>query len=242
MKICLFQCAGEQLIKCQEYMEVLNKNTNRKSPPWSRRPIEMRPFNHIMPSLPPSSLPLASTSFQVWRKPSSPINHGDVSSVGTNKSTFNQLDALQKVPLSAANDNRKLADHQKPSNKNLISDNLVTTNDKPVKSKTTNVHLQIRSGRNLDPKMDPKKLKRIISNRVSAQKSRLKKLQYVAEMERRVKALEHEIALLSPKVALYRSRQQFLQIEHNKLNTEMSAHANNKMSMSKQSVDPSEKI
>lgn len=31
---------------------------------------------------------------------------------------------------------------------------------------------------------------RIISNRASAQKSRLKKLQYIAEMERKAKALE----------------------------------------------------
>ncbi|KAF2296835.1 hypothetical protein GH714_007035 [Hevea brasiliensis] len=91
----------------------------------------------------------------------------------------------------------------------------------------TRVHLQ--SGRNQGPNMDPKKLKRIISNRVSAQKSRMKKLQYVTEMERKAKALETEIAALHPQVALYRNQQQLLQMEQSRLNQEMSSCATNKI-------------
>lgn len=42
---------------------------------------------------------------------------------------------------------------------------------------------------------------RILSNRVSAQKSRLKKLQYVIEMEKKAKALQvHTIQILSSEI------------------------------------------
>ncbi|KAF5470404.1 hypothetical protein F2P56_010922 [Juglans regia] len=77
--------------------------------------------------------------------------------------------------------------------------------------------------------MDPKKMKRIISNRVSAQKSRMKKLHYVTDMERKVKALEAQIAVLSPQVALYKNQQRLLQMEQRSLNQQMLHFSTNKI-------------
>ncbi|XP_022150939.1 basic leucine zipper 19-like isoform X2 [Momordica charantia] len=88
---------------------------------------------------------------------------------------------------------------------------------------------QILHGRNADPNMDPRKLKRIMSNRVSAQKSRLKKVQYVADMERKLKALEAHIAVLSPQVELYRNQQHVLQMEQKRLNQKILSCSRNKL-------------
>ncbi|KAG7037008.1 Basic leucine zipper 34, partial [Cucurbita argyrosperma subsp. argyrosperma] len=88
---------------------------------------------------------------------------------------------------------------------------------------------KILFGRSVDPNMDPRKLKRIMSNRVSAQKSRLKKVQYVADMERKLKALEAHIAILSPQVELYKNQQQVLQMEQKTLNQKILCCSRNKL-------------
>ncbi|CAA7056098.1 unnamed protein product [Microthlaspi erraticum] len=59
---------------------------------------------------------------------------------------------------------------------------------------------------NFDPAMDPKKLKRIVSNRVAGQQSRWKKLQYVNDLEKRVRELH---------VSILRARKMIL-IEQNR--------------------------
>uniref|UniRef100_A0A7I4FCN6 BZIP domain-containing protein n=1 Tax=Physcomitrium patens TaxID=3218 RepID=A0A7I4FCN6_PHYPA len=51
--------------------------------------------------------------------------------------------------------------------------------------------------------LDPKKAKRILANRQSAQRSRVRKLQYISELEMNVSVLESEVASLSPKVGYY---------------------------------------
>eukprot|EP00245_Coleochaete_scutata_P013591 TRINITY_DN5582_c0_g1_i2.p1 TRINITY_DN5582_c0_g1~~TRINITY_DN5582_c0_g1_i2.p1 ORF type:complete len:499 (+),score=121.65 TRINITY_DN5582_c0_g1_i2:50-1498(+) len=57
-----------------------------------------------------------------------------------------------------------------------------------------------------DGSLDPKRAKRILANRQSAQRSRVRKLQYISELERRVGLLQGEIGQLSPQVA-YLDRQ-----------------------------------
>ncbi|WRX34167.1 Basic-leucine zipper domain - like 10 [Theobroma cacao] len=83
----------------------------------------------------------------------------------------------------------------------------------------------VRWGRKLDLDMDPKKLRRVISNRLSAQKSRMKKLQYVSEMEKKVEVLESQIAVLAPQVALYRNQKHYLQMEQKGLKQRIAACA-----------------
>jgi hypothetical protein len=52
----------------------------------------------------------------------------------------------------------------------------------------------------LDPNIDPKRVERILANRQSAQRSRVRKLQYISEIERSVNALQTEVSTLSPQV------------------------------------------
>ncbi|KAK7305443.1 hypothetical protein VNO77_43349 [Canavalia gladiata] len=68
---------------------------------------------------------------------------------------------------------------------------------------------------------DPKKLRRIMSNRLSAQRSRLKKLKYLANLETQAKTYEVQIAELEPQLASFKSEKQFLLMEHEKLDTQM---------------------
>ncbi|KAH7682281.1 Basic-leucine zipper domain-containing protein [Dioscorea alata] len=49
--------------------------------------------------------------------------------------------------------------------------------------------------------LDPKRVKRILANRQSAQRSRVRKLQYISELERSVTTLQTEVSALSPRVA-----------------------------------------
>ncbi|KAL3580118.1 hypothetical protein D5086_017953 [Populus alba] len=122
--------------------------------------------------------------------------------------------ALSQPPL-VSNGNQNILDKQVPAETNQPG--------------TDQTNQQAPQGRPVDPNLDPKRLRRVLSNRVSAQKSRLKRLQYLADIERKVKALEEEIADLSPRVALYRSHHQALKMEQKMLNMEISAQTSNKM-------------
>ncbi|KAM0944541.1 putative transcription factor bZIP family [Dioscorea sansibarensis] len=53
----------------------------------------------------------------------------------------------------------------------------------------------------ISPPLDPKRVKRILANRQSAQRSRVRKLQYISELERSVTTLQTEVSALSPRVA-----------------------------------------
>ena len=50
---------------------------------------------------------------------------------------------------------------------------------------------------------DPRRVKRIIANRQSAQRSRMRKLQYTEELEKSVQRLHTEINQLMPQVCTY---------------------------------------
>ncbi|KAM6597439.1 hypothetical protein CsatA_007963 [Cannabis sativa] len=84
--------------------------------------------------------------------------------------------------------------------------------------------IQFRLGHNIDPNMDPRKMKRIISNRASSQRSRMKKAQYISDMENTVKALKCQILSLYPRVESYAKEYQLLQLEHNKLTHQISVY------------------
>ncbi|KAH9546129.1 hypothetical protein CY35_12G079600 [Sphagnum magellanicum] len=58
------------------------------------------------------------------------------------------------------------------------------------------------SSEQLDLSLDPKKAKRILANRQSAQRSRVRKLQYISELEMSVNALQAEVTTLSQQVGL----------------------------------------
>eukprot|EP00854_Cymbomonas_tetramitiformis_P021817 gene21817-26253_t len=58
--------------------------------------------------------------------------------------------------------------------------------------------------------LDPKKAKRILANRQSAQRSRLRKLQYTSDLEDKVQHLNKQVQDMKPKVELVRTQKQLL--------------------------------
>ncbi|KAJ6670996.1 ACTIVATOR OF SPOMIN LUC3 [Salix viminalis] len=211
---------------CFDIIEAaMKKSSNPGLPPWPRRAVELASFS----AAPQSILPLARSSFQGLKKPYS-------MNISVTKSPFNPPDTIT-IPSSSADSNNKKSqnlsfpnDTKNSSTKDLATDPAFpSSGDKPVRTRAMITGVQTRAARAIDPNMDPKKLKRVISNRVSAQKSRLKRLQYLADIERKVKALEEEIAALSPQVALYKSHNQALKMEQRMLSMEMSARTSNKI-------------
>ncbi|KAJ7543945.1 hypothetical protein O6H91_09G059500 [Diphasiastrum complanatum] len=75
----------------------------------------------------------------------------------------------------------------------------------------------------LDTTMDPKRAKRILANRQSAQRSRVRKLQYIAELERSVNALQIEVSALTPQVAYLDHQRVILNMDNNTLKQSIAA-------------------
>lgn len=78
-------------------------------------------------------------------------------------------------------------------------------------------------GTEVDPSLDPKKAKRILANRQSAQRSRVRKLQYISELERSVNALQTEVSTMSPQVGFYDHRRALLTAENVLLKQKLAA-------------------
>nr|AIC64082.1 bZIP [Gentiana rigescens] len=83
---------------------------------------------------------------------------------------------------------------------NMIDIDHVDDDDKQMKSEPEedNGYMEISSK---DKIVDPKRIKRILANRQSAQRSRIRKLQYISELEHVVTSLQAEVSVLSPRVA-----------------------------------------
>jgi hypothetical protein len=78
-------------------------------------------------------------------------------------------------------------------------------------------------GTEVDPSLDPKKAKRILANRQSAQRSRVRKLQYISELEKSVNALQTEVSTLSPQVNFFDHRRALLSAENVLLKQKLAA-------------------
>ncbi|ESQ40649.1 hypothetical protein EUTSA_v10014931mg [Eutrema salsugineum] len=81
----------------------------------------------------------------------------------------------------------------------------------------------IRLRQNIDPAMDPKRLKRILSNRVAAQKSRWKKLQYVEDLVKKSKELHRQVSVLRCQVGMASEQKRCLEDEQMELKECISA-------------------
>lgn len=76
---------------------------------------------------------------------------------------------------------------------------------------------------------DPKRIKRILANRQSAQRSRVRKLQYISELERSVTTLQTEVSALSPKVAFLDHQRLLLNVDNSALKQRIAALAQDKI-------------
>ncbi|CAN6299618.1 unnamed protein product [Urochloa humidicola] len=77
--------------------------------------------------------------------------------------------------------------------------------------------------------VDPKRVKRILANRQSAQRSRVRKLQHVSELERSVTSLQTEVSALSPRVAFLDHQRSLLTLGNNHLKQRIAALAQDKI-------------
>ena len=76
---------------------------------------------------------------------------------------------------------------------------------------------------------DPKRVKRILANRQSAQRSRVRKLQYISELERNITSLQAEVSLLSPRVAFFDHQRLLLNVDNSALKQRIAALAQDKI-------------
>ncbi|WOL14542.1 hypothetical protein Cni_G23322 [Canna indica] len=76
---------------------------------------------------------------------------------------------------------------------------------------------------------DPKRVKRILANRQSAQRSRVRKLQYISELERSVTTLQTEVSALSPRVAFLDHQRSLLTLGNSHLKQRIAALAQDKI-------------
>lgn len=77
--------------------------------------------------------------------------------------------------------------------------------------------------------VDPKRVKRILANRQSAQRSRVRKLQYISELERSVTSLQTEVSVLSPRVAFLDHQRLLLNVDNSALKQRIAALAQDKI-------------
>uniref|UniRef100_A0A1J3EDD5 Basic leucine zipper 34 n=2 Tax=Noccaea caerulescens TaxID=107243 RepID=A0A1J3EDD5_NOCCA len=77
--------------------------------------------------------------------------------------------------------------------------------------------------------LDPKRVKRILANRQSAQRSRVRKLQYISELERSVTSLQAEVSVLSPRVAFLDHQRLLLNVDNSALKQRIAALAQDKV-------------
>ncbi|KAH7512616.1 hypothetical protein FEM48_Zijuj12G0109800 [Ziziphus jujuba var. spinosa] len=80
-----------------------------------------------------------------------------------------------------------------------------------------------------DPIFDPKRVKRILANRQSAQRSRVRKLQYISELERSVATLQSEVSALSPRVAFLDHQRLILNVDNSAIKQRIAALAQDKI-------------
>ncbi|KAL5207672.1 hypothetical protein ABZP36_032107 [Zizania latifolia] len=80
-----------------------------------------------------------------------------------------------------------------------------------------------------DGSADPKRVKRILANRQSAQRSRVRKLQYISELERSVTTLQMEVSALSPRVAFLDHQRSLLTVGNSHIKQRIAALAQDKI-------------
>eukprot|EP00899_Mesostigma_viride_P006623 jgi/Mesvir1/15962/Mv08277-RA.1 len=73
--------------------------------------------------------------------------------------------------------------------------------------------------------LDPKRAKRILANRQSAQRSRMRKLQYISELEKRVSMLQGEIGALTPQITFLAKKRSGVDAENAELRRRIDALA-----------------
>ncbi|KAF2283503.1 hypothetical protein GH714_011189 [Hevea brasiliensis] len=138
---------------------------------------------------------------------------------------------------------RSCSNPSTPSDHNSINDEKDTTlsdqKQQKIRNESDEVQSQCQQETQIPPSttnttssdriIDPKRVKRILANRQSAQRSRVRKLQYISELERNVTSLQAEVSVLSPRVAFLDHQRLLLNVDNSALKQRIAALAQDKI-------------
>ncbi|KAJ8752130.1 hypothetical protein K2173_001805 [Erythroxylum novogranatense] len=173
--------------------------------------------------------------------------HGsDGAPTGTRHSEFDKFDDEQFMSMFAEDVSNAVgapcsSNTSSPSDHNSFYEykETVPSSDQKqhkIKNETDEVQSQCQSNTqapasntNNDRIVDPKRVKRILANRQSAQRSRVRKLQYISELERSVTSLQAEVLVLSPRVAFLDQQRLLLNVDNSALKQRIAALAQDKI-------------
>ncbi|KAF3505790.1 hypothetical protein F2Q69_00002122 [Brassica cretica] len=130
-------------------------------------------------------------------------------------------------------DHKSFNDDEEPPSDHYMKDNNNNRNDEVRSQCKTEPEDGTASSNNSGDSsnriIDPKRVKRILANRQSAQRSRVRKLQYISELERSVTSLQSEVSVLSPRVAFLDHQRLLLNVDNSALKQRIAALAQDKI-------------
>ncbi|KAK6919734.1 Basic-leucine zipper domain [Dillenia turbinata] len=128
---------------------------------------------------------------------------------------------------STSSDNN--SSNEEKRKKKTVETNEANEVESSLKSDTSQNHSSTAITAPVDSITDPKRVKRILANRQSAQRSRVRKLQYISELERSVNSLQSEVSVLSPRVAFLDHQRLILNVDNSALKQRIAALAQDKI-------------
>ncbi|KAM1864311.1 hypothetical protein ACFX14_004536 [Malus domestica] len=149
----------------------------------------------------------------------------------TNNLDFGRLDDEQLMSMFFDDDDLRgskgsgSAEHPStPSHQNSNNDENNIKKDNNNNKKPLMVHLDQQQS-----KIEPKRVKRILANWQSAQRSRVRRLQYILELECGVTTLQSEVSTLLPRVAFLDHQRLILNIDNSAIKQWIAALAQDKL-------------
>ncbi|CAO2833351.1 unnamed protein product [Amaranthus hypochondriacus] len=159
---------------------------------------------------------------------------GPISSHNSDEDSNNEDKTVMSIDDNNYNNNNK---KDCDNNNDKVFECLLKSEPGEVESVSHNNQISANSSDNnanhqsdhSDNYVDPKRVKRILANRQSAQRSRVRKLQYISELERSVTTLQTEVSALSPRVAFLDHQRLILNVDNSALKQRIAALAQDKI-------------
>ncbi|XP_038698054.1 bZIP transcription factor 18-like [Tripterygium wilfordii] len=185
----------------------LNKKSDhqlRMPEPWTSKTTSSNGLS-LPPLGPPPPPPPPPPSFQIWKK----IYGGEGGSGSKSPVSQSPLDGLSIF---------------KTEDQEAFEKNMTEMEARYMAMQGDAIQgIEIRKGREPNLNVDPERIKRVFANRISAQKSRMRKLQYMTYMENRVKDLQTMITKLSPQIMSLTKQKEKLQLEKQFMSQQLNA-------------------
>nr|QEO19198.1 putative basic leucine zipper 6-like isoform X2 [Cymbidium ensifolium] len=140
------------------------------------------------------------------------------------------------VPSSPSSDQNSMSDQDKQTTPNSSGNDQSEAQNASINSAKTPLAAVPVSAANKTSTpntsqhiIDPKRVKRVLANRQSAQRSRVRKLHYISDLEKSVNTLQTEVSALSPRVALLDHQRSVLSVGNSQLKQRIAALAQDKI-------------